>query len=67
MAEIAKVEKIKLHPTELYSEVALCIAYCIGATYDNAERIANQITEDEIEDCVNLIRSRMCDTYSDED
>lgn len=67
MAEIAKVEKIKLYPTELYSEVALCIAYCIGATYDNAEQISNQITEDEIEDCIDLIRSRMCNTYADED
>ena len=67
MGEIAKVEKIRLHPIELYSEVALCIAYCIGATYDNAEQIANQITEDEIEDCIDLIRSRMCDTYNGEE
>lgn len=67
MAEIAKVEKISLHPTEMYSEMAFCIAYCIGATYDNAEQIANQITGDEIEDCIDLIRSRMCNTYGDEE
>lgn len=67
MGEMAKVEKIRLHPIELYSEVALCIAYCIGAAYDNAEQIANQITENEIEDCIGFIRSRMCDTYGDED
>lgn len=52
-------KNIKLHPTELHSEVALCIAYCLGATYDNAERIAKQITKEEIIDCVHLIRCRM--------
>lgn len=64
---MAKVELIKLHPIEIHSEMAFCIAYCIGATYDNAEQIANQITEDEIEDCIDLIRSRMCNTYDDEE
>lgn len=57
-----KVNDIKLHPIELKSEVACCIAYCIGATYDNVEAIANTITDSEIEDCINRIRSRMCDT-----
>ena len=64
---MANIEEIKLHPIELYSEVAFCIAYCIGATYDNAEKIANIITEDEIEDCIDLIRSRMCNTYPDDE
>lgn len=59
---MAEVNKIKLHPIELKSEVAICIAYCIGATYENAEQIANTITEEEINDCIERIRSRMCDT-----
>ena len=67
MARNVPVEKIKLHELELYSEVAFCIAYCIGATYDNAEQIANKITEDEIEDCIDLIRSRMCNTYGEDE
>ena len=64
---MANIEEIKLDPIELDSEVAFCIAYCIGATYDNAEQIANTITDDEIEDCINLIRSRMCNTYPDDE
>lgn len=59
---MAKVDKIQLHQVELYNEVALCIAYCIGATYEDAEQIANTITVDEIEDCIDRIRMRMCDT-----
>lgn len=59
---MAKVNDIKLHPVELKNEVALCIAYCIGATYEDAEQIANEITEDEIEDCIDRIRMRMYDT-----
>ena len=54
-----KVEDIKLYPVELYSEVAFSIAYCIGATYDNAEEIANKLSICEIEDCIKLIRERM--------
>ena len=59
---MAEVSDISLCSTELYNEVAFCIAYCIGATYENAEQIANTITVEEIEDCISRIRMRMCDT-----
>ena len=59
---MAEINEIKLHPIELKNEVACCIAYCIGATYENVEQIANTITEEEIEDCISRIRMRMCDT-----
>ena len=58
---MSEVNDIKLHRIELKNEVACCIAYCIGATYDNVETIANTITDEEIEDCISRIRSRMCD------
>lgn len=35
-----KIDKIKLHSIEIYNEMACCIAYCIGATYDNVEDIS---------------------------
>ena len=54
-----KVNEIKLHPIELYSEVANCIAYCIGASYEDVEEIANAITHSEIADCIELIRNRI--------
>lgn len=59
---MVEVNEIKLHPVEIRNEVACCIAYCIGATYENVEQIANTITEEEIEDCISRIRMRMCDT-----
>lgn len=59
---MAEVKEIKLHPVEIQNEVACCIAYCIGATYENVEQIANTITEEEIEDCISRIRMRMCDS-----
>lgn len=59
---MANVENIKLHPSELYNDMAICIAYCIGATYDTAEQIANTITNDEIEECIDTIRMIMCHT-----
>ena len=67
MAKKVKVRKIELHPAELYSEMARCIAYCIGATYDDAGQIADLITEDEIMDCIDLVRSRMCNTHDDDE
>ena len=59
---MAKVEQIKLHPIEMGSIMCTCIAHCIGATYDNLEEIEKTITEDEVCDCIDLIRSRMCNT-----
>lgn len=59
---MAEVNNIKLSNVELYNEVACCIAYCIGADYENVEKIADTITEEEIEDCISRIRNRMCDT-----
>ena len=56
---MAKVELINLHEAEIYSEVACCIAYCIGATYDNVEEVANTLTDEEVLDCIMLIRERM--------
>lgn len=45
---IMKIDEIKLHPIEMCNEMACCIAYCIGATYDNVEEIASQIPEDMV-------------------
>lgn len=56
---MAKVELIKLHPIEMCSIMCSCIAHCIGATYDNLEEIERTITEDEVCDCIELIRERM--------
>lgn len=56
---MTQIKDIKLDPIELRSEVALCIAYCIGASYDDAIKIASAITEKEIDDCIFLIRNRM--------
>ena len=53
---MVKVEKIKLYEEELISDVAFCIAYCIGANYDNDEEVANSIDRDEIVDVVFAIR-----------
>lgn len=54
-----RVQQIKLHPSVLYNDMAICIAYCIGATYDNAEQTANTITNNEIEACIDSIREIM--------
>ena len=43
-----EIDKIKIHPIEMCSEMACCIAYCIGATSDNVEEIANKIPEDMV-------------------
>lgn len=59
---MAEVSNIKLHNVELYNEVACCIAYCIGADYENVERIADKLTVEEIEDCISAIRNRMRNT-----
>jgi hypothetical protein len=56
---MAKVELIQLHEAEIVSEMALTMAYCIGATYDNAEKIANSFTPEEIYECVTLIREKL--------
>lgn len=56
---MAKVELIKLHPIEMGSIMCACIAHCIGATYDNLEEIERTITEEEVCDCIELIRERM--------
>ena len=56
---MAKIKEIELHPIEIYSEMACCIAYCIGATYDNVEEIANTLTNTEVWDCIGLIRERI--------
>lgn len=45
--------------TELYNEMSFCIAYCIGANYDNAEQIANSVTIEQIEECIDQIRMIM--------
>ena len=45
---IMKIDKIKLHPIEMCNEMACCIAYCIGVTYDNVKEIASQIPEDMV-------------------
>lgn len=56
---MAEVDDIKLHPAEIVNELACCIAYCIGADYENVEKIADTITLEEITDCIELIRNRM--------
>lgn len=44
---------------ELYNEVALCMAYCMGATKENAKEIAENITILEISKCISEIRNMM--------
>ena len=39
--------------------MACCMAYCIGATYDNVEEIANTFTDEEIWGCISLIREKI--------
>ena len=56
---MAKVELIKLDPTEMFSEMAFTMAYCVGADYENAEEIANNFTPEEVEGCITLIRERL--------
>lgn len=53
---MAKVDKIRLHPEELISDVCFCIAYCIGADYENDEVIANSLCDDEIAEVIETIR-----------
>lgn len=60
-----EIEKIKLQPIEMCSEMACCIAYCIGATYDNVEEIANQIPGDMVLECIDMIRDKIKDNESD--
>lgn len=38
----------------------LCMAYCIGATKENAKEIAGNITILEISKCISEIRNMMC-------
>lgn len=54
-----KIEQIKLNPIEMYSEMACCIAYCIGATSENVEEIANKVPEVIITECIDTIRNKM--------
>lgn len=54
-----EIDEIKLHLMEICSEMACCIAYCIGATYDNVEEIANQIPEDMVLECIEIIRDKV--------
>ena len=54
-----EVKDIKLYPIEMYSEMACCIAHCIGATYDNVEEVANTIPDEEVWKCIELIRERI--------
>lgn len=56
-----KTEQTGLHPIEMYNEMACCMAYCVGATYDNVEEIANGFTGIEVLDCFELIRERLKD------
>lgn len=56
---MAKVELIKLDPAEMFSEMAFTMAYCIGADYENAEKIANNFTPEEVEECITLIREQV--------
>ena len=62
---IMEIDKIKLHPIEIYNEMACCIAYCIGATYDNVEEIADQIPEDMVFECIDMIRDKIKDNETD--
>lgn len=50
---------MNLHPIEMSNEMACCMAYCIGATYDNVEEIANTFTDEEIWGCISLIREKI--------
>ena len=56
---MAKVEKIKLHPIEINSEMAFVMAHCIGADSEDEQRIADSFTVEEINDCINLVRERL--------
>lgn len=56
-----KIDEIKLHPIEIYNEMACCIAYCIGATYNNVEEIADQISREMVFECIDMIRDRVKD------
>lgn len=56
-----EIDKIKLHPIEMYNEMACCIAYCVGATYDNVEKIANKIPENMVLECIEMIRDKIKD------
>lgn len=47
------------------SEMACCIAYCIGATSDNVEEIANKIPEDMVFECIDMIRDKVENNKSD--
>ena len=57
--KILEIDKIKISPIEICNEMALCIAYCIGATSDNVEEKANKIPENVILECIDIIRNRM--------
>ena len=60
-----EIDKIKLHPIEMCNEMACCIAYCIGATSKNVEEIANQIPEDMVLECIDMIRNKVKDNWTD--
>ena len=60
-----EIDKIKIHPIEMCSEMACCIAYCIGATSDNVEEIANKIPEDMVFECIDIIRDKVKDNWTD--
>lgn len=60
-----EIDKIKIHPVEMCSEMACCIAYCIGATSDNVEEIANKIPEDMVFECIDMIRDKVENNKSD--
>ena len=54
-----KVGWIKLHPAEMFSEIAFVMAHCIGADSENEQEIADSFTLEEKEDCIALIRKRL--------
>ncbi len=54
-----KIDKIKLHPIEIYNGMACCIAYCIGATFENVEEIANRIPVETVGECIEMIRNKI--------
>lgn len=54
-----EIEEIKLHPIEMCSEMACCIAYCIGATSESVEKVANKIPEDMVLECIDMIRDKV--------
>lgn len=60
-----EIDKIKIHPIEMCSEMACCIAYCIGATSDNVEEIANKIPEDMVFECIDMIRDKVENNKTD--